>query len=140
MQSVLILCTGNSCRSQMAEAIWNKFGQGEWKASSAGSQPSGTVHPLAIEVMRELGIDLSSHHSKSVDDFKHEKFDLVVTVCDNARDACPVFAGAKETLHWPFSDPAEATGTDEEVTSVFRRVRDEIQNRIQSYLDNNPTR
>lgn len=137
MQRVLILCTGNSCRSQMAEATWQMIGGDQWKAVSAGSRPSGHVHPMAIEAMRELGVDLSSHHSKSVDDLKGQDFDLVVTVCDNARETCPVFSGAGQTLHWPFDDPAEATGTDAEKTAVFRRVRDEIKDRIQSYLDVN---
>ena len=140
MQRVLILCTGNSCRSQMAEATWEMIGSGQWKAASAGSRPSGYVHPLATEAMRELGVDLSSHRSKSVDDFKGQEFDVVVTVCDNAREACPVFPGAKQTLHWPFDDPAEAIGTDAERMAVFRRVRDEIKDRIQSYVDDNHTK
>lgn len=131
---VLILCTGNSCRSQMAEALWEQLGEGEWQSASAGSKPSGYVHPLAIQAMQELNIDLSQHQSKSLHLFQDQSFDLVVTVCDNARESCPVFPGATETLHWPFDDPADATGTDEEKMTFFRRVRDEIQQTIQNYL------
>ncbi|HSG69262.1 MAG TPA: arsenate reductase ArsC [Planctomycetaceae bacterium] len=134
MKRVLILCTGNSCRSQMAEALWEQLGEGEWESKSAGSNPSGYVHPMAIRAMRELEIDLTRHVSKSLDLFRDEAFDLVVTVCDNAKEACPVFPGAKETLHWPFDDPADATGTDAEKMSVFRRVRDEIGSKIRDYL------
>ncbi|MEQ8788596.1 MAG: arsenate reductase ArsC [Pirellulaceae bacterium] len=131
---VLILCTGNSCRSQMAEALWESLGEGQWTADSAGSKPSGYVHPLAIAAMRELGADISKSESKSLQAFEGESFDLVVTVCDNARESCPVFAGAKQTLHWPFDDPADATGTEEEKMVVFRRVRDEIQTKIREHL------
>jgi len=134
-QRVLILCTGNSCRSQMAEALWESLGHGEWKSESAGSKPSGYVHSLAIKAMHEMEIDISGNASKSLDQFKEEPFDLVVTVCDNAKESCPVFLGAKETLHWPFDDPAEATGTDDEKMVVFRRVRDEIKDKIQTYLN-----
>ena len=135
MQRVLILCTGNSCRSQMAEAHWESLGEGNWQSDSAGSKPSGYVHPLAIQAMQELDINISANTSKSLDQFKHQPFDLVVTVCDNAKESCPVFPGAKETLHWPFDDPADATGTDEEKMIVFRRVRDKIKFKIQSYLN-----
>jgi arsenate reductase len=118
----------------MAEALWRSLGQGNWRAASAGSNPAGYVHPLAIRVMRELGIDLSRNASKSLDQFVNDDFDLVVTVCDNAREACPVFHGARETLHWPFDDPADATGSEEQKLAEFRRVRDEIRDRIQQYL------
>ncbi len=131
---VLILCTGNSCRSQMAESLWESLGNGEWHSESAGSKPSGYVHPLAIRAMQELDIDISSNTSKSLDQFQNEPFDLVVTVCDNAQESCPVFPGAKQTLHWPFDDPADATGTEDEQLVFFRRVRDEIKHRIESYL------
>jgi arsenate reductase (thioredoxin) len=134
MKSVLILCTGNSCRSQMAEALWEQLGEGDWEAESAGSNPSGYVHPMAIRAMRELDIDLSRNVSKALDQFLEREFDLVVTVCDNAKESCPVFPGAKEMRHWPFDDPADATGTDAEKMEVFRRVRDEIQARIRDYL------
>lgn len=131
---VLILCTGNSCRSQMAEAFWNDLGKGQWVAVSAGSNPAGYVHPLAIEVMKETGIDLSDSRSKHLDEFGQEPFDLVVTVCDNAKESCPVFPGANEMQHWPFEDPAHAIGTDEEKLAVFRKVRDQIRERIASHL------
>ncbi|PQO33797.1 arsenate reductase ArsC [Blastopirellula marina] len=134
MKRVLILCTGNSCRSQMAEALWAKLGQGEWEAHSAGSKPSGYVHPLAIAAMQELGIDISAYQSKSAQEFQQQPFDLVVTVCDNAKETCPVYPGAKETLHWPFEDPADATGTDDEKLPTFRRIRDEIRAKIADYL------
>ena len=139
MPSVLILCTGNSCRSQMAEALWHSLGHGEWRTASAGSKPAGYVHPLAVRVMHELGIDLTGHVSKSLDRFVNEPFDLVVTVCDNAREACPVFPGAGQTLHWPFDDPAHATGTDDEKLAEFRRVRDEIRARIAQFLETGGT-
>ena len=134
MRRVLILCTGNSCRSQMAEALWESLGQGTWEADSAGSRPSGYVHPLAIRAMQELDIDIGSNTSKSLDDFRAQSFDLVVTVCDNARESCPVFSGAKQALHWPFDDPGDTTGPQEQKMAVFRQVRDEIRKRIQTYL------
>jgi len=118
----------------MAEALWRQLGEGAWESFSAGSRPSGYVHPKAIEAMRELGTDISQYRSKSVNEFHDQPFDLVVTVCDNAREACPIFPGAKETLHWPFFDPAEATGSHEEQMTVFRRVRDEISARIRGFL------
>lgn len=132
---VLILCTGNSCRSQMAEVIWNQRGEGDWQAFSAGSNPAGYVHPYAVEAMRESGLDLSQHRSKHLNEFQNEPFDLVVTVCDSARESCPVFPGAKKTLHWPFEDPAHATGTDDEKKLAFRKVRDQIEARIQEWLN-----
>jgi arsenate reductase (thioredoxin) len=131
---VLILCTGNSCRSQMAEGLWRMLGKGAWESYSAGSKPAGYVHPMAIEVMQEIGADLSQTRSKHVDEFAGQSFDLVVTVCDSAKEACPVFRGAKQMLHWPFDDPAHATGTADEIRSVFRRVRQEIADKIQAYL------
>ena len=135
MPRVLVLCTGNSCRSQMAEALWESLSQGSWQSESAGSRPAGYVHPLAIRAMQELGVDLSAHTSKSVDEFQGQDFDLVVTVCDQARESCPAFPGAQQTLHWPFDDPAGATGTDDDKMRVFRRVRDEIRQRIETYLN-----
>ena len=131
---VLILCTGNSCRSQMAEYLWNEIGEGQWEAQSAGSKPAGYVHPLAIEAMRECGSDLSDAQSKHVDQFVDQPMDLVVTVCDSAKETCPALPGATETLHWPFFDPADAEGSDEEKLAVFRKVRDQIGAQIKSYL------
>jgi arsenate reductase len=133
-KSVLILCTGNSCRSQIAEYLWNEIGAGNWQAHSAGSNPAGYVHPLAVEAMRELGQDLAGAESKHVDRFVGESIDLVVTVCDSAKETCPALPGVKETLHWPFNDPAEATGTDDEKLVVFREVRDQIRKQIADYL------
>lgn len=135
MKRVLILCTGNSCRSQMAEYLWNALGSDEWQAASAGSNPAGYVHPLAVRAMQELGIDLSAAESKHLDRFVNEPFDLVVTVCDNAREACPVFPGSGQALHWPFRDPAHAVGTDDEKMKLFREVRDEIRDKISVWLD-----
>jgi len=131
---VLILCTGNSCRSQMAEGFWRMLGKGNWESFSAGSKPAGFVHPMAIEVMQEIGVDLGQNRSKHVDEFTGQSFDLVVTVCDSAKEACPVFPGAKQMLHWPLGDPAHATGSSDEVRGEFRRVRSEIADRIQAYL------
>ncbi len=134
MKRVLILCTGNSCRSQMAEAIWRDLGGGKWLADSAGSRPTGEVHPLAIAAIEELGLPTEGLVSKSVDQFLDEPIDLAVTVCDNALEACPSLPHAAQKLHWPFEDPADATGTDHEVMGCFRRVRDEIKQAIEGYL------
>lgn len=131
---VLILCTGNSCRSQMAEGFWNAIGAGTWQADSAGSNPAGYVHPMAIEAMRDEGIDLSAARSKHLDEFQNTEFELVITVCDNARESCPTFPGAKQVLHWPFEDPAHAEGTEDEKRAAFRRIRDQIRQRIATYL------
>ena len=132
-KTVLVLCTGNSCRSQMAEVIWNQASE-NWEAFSAGSNPSGYVHPLAIEAIKELDFPVDGLESKHADLFSDKEIDLVVTVCDHAKETCPAYPGAKETLHWPFPDPADAEGTDEEKMVVFRQVRDDIQTKIQSYL------
>ena len=132
---VLILCTGNSCRSQMAEALWEAQAEGSWEAVSAGSRPAGYVHPLAVKAMSELDLDIAANESKHVDEFKDEPFDLVVTVCDSAKESCPVFPGAKQTQHWPFDDPADAQGTEDQKMEVFRRVRDEIRTRIREHLE-----
>ncbi len=135
---VLILCTGNSCRSQMAQWLWNSLANGRWQAESAGSRPAGYVHPLAIAVMQELGEDLSEAESKHVDRFAGQDIDLVVTVCDSAKESCPALPGAKQVLHWPFFDPAEAEGSEEEKLVVFRKVRDEIKAKIEDFLAQHP--
>ena len=119
----------------MAEALWNQLGQGEWKAVSAGSKPSGYVHPLAITAMESIGVDISTARSKHVDEFADKPFDLVVTVCDNAKESCPLIPNAQQTLHWPFEDPADFKGSDEERQAGFARVRDEISARISEYLE-----
>lgn len=131
---VLILCTGNSCRSQMAEAIWNHLADGKWEAVSAGSKPAGYVHQMALALLKENNLPTEGLVSKPVEEFAGQDFDLVVTVCDNAKNDCPMFAGAKLTLHWPFEDPNDAEGTDEEKKAVFQSVADLIRARISAYL------
>jgi arsenate reductase len=132
---VLILCTGNSCRSQIAEAFLKSF-DSTLEVHSAGTKPTAQVHPKAIAVMKEVGIELRGK-PKSVDHFTSQLFDYVITVCDNAKETCPVFIGkVKHRLHIGFDDPAEATGTEEEVLAIFRRVRDEIRDQFHRfYLD-----
>jgi arsenate reductase len=119
----------------MAEGFFRELGQGAWEAHSAGSSPSGYVHPKAVEAMKETGIDISAGRSKSAKEYEGQKFDLIVTVCDHANEACPYFPGASDRQHWPFDDPADAVGTDEEQMNVFRRVRDEIRETISGYLE-----
>lgn len=118
----------------MAEAIWNELGGDEWEAVSAGSKPAGYVHPMAIELLMEDKLPVDKLVSKSVEQFEGQEFDLVVTVCDNAKSDCPMFAGAKQMLHWPFEDPNDAEGTDKEKMEVFRGVADLIRARIGAYL------
>jgi arsenate reductase len=134
MKQLLILCTGNSCRSQMAEGMVNHFLGDEWQAVSGGTDPAGYVHPLAVEVMAELGIDISGQQSKSADRFRDASLDLVVTVCDDAAKNCPLWLGNGHKVHIGFEDPAKATGSDEERLAVFRHVRDEIRQRLLDYL------
>jgi arsenate reductase len=122
---VLILCTGNSARSQMAEGLLRHDAGMRFDVESAGTKPS-FVRPEATAVMRELGIDISGHRSKKVDEFEGQQFDYVITVCDNARECCPVFLGKAEKLHHNFVDPAALTGSEEERLELFRRVRDEL--------------
>lgn len=126
MTRILILCTGNSCRSQMAEGFLRSFDPA-LEVSSAGTRPAESVHPLAAAVMKEEGIDLTGASPKNVDRFLKQAFDFVITVCDSAKETCPVFTGnVRNRLHIGFDDPAEAKGTEEQVLSEFRRVRDEI--------------
>jgi len=131
--TVLILCTGNSCRSHMAEGILRAAAGDLLDVHSAGSRPAGFVHPLAIRVLDEIGIDISSHTSKHMNDFLNRNVDTVVTVCGNADQACPMFPGQVHRHHWGFEDPAHATGTDEEILNCFRRVRDEIRLVFEAY-------
>ena len=126
---VLLLCTANSCRSQMAEGFLRHFGSDKFEVFSAGSVPS-SVNPVAIEVMREAGVDISGHRSKHLDEFKGKPIDYVITVCDNAQKACPVFLGKAKKFHWPFPDPPHAQAVDEAVKDEFRRVRDMIRERF----------
>jgi arsenate reductase len=130
---VLFVCTHNSARSQMAEGLLRQLAGDRFEAFSAGTEVS-SVRPEAISVMAELGIDISNQHSKSVDEFIGQQFAWVITVCDRAREACPIFPGAEQTAHWGFDDPAEAQGTDEERLQVFRRVRDEIRDRLRMFI------
>ena len=125
-QRVLILCTGNSCRSQMAQG-WVNHELGEtWEARSAGTKPAEAVHPVAVKAMEEVGIDISTGVPERVDVYLDQPWDLVVTVCDSARETCPVFPRPVEMLHISFPDPAGAEGTDDEIMAVFRTVRDAI--------------
>ncbi|MBC7911452.1 MAG: arsenate reductase ArsC [Pyrinomonadaceae bacterium] len=131
---VLILCTGNSARSQMAEGLLRRASESVYEVYSAGTHPS-VVNPLAIEAMREKGIDISRHHSKSVDEFASQEFDYVITVCDNANENCPVFPGQTKRIHWSFDDPAAAAGNEAERLAEFRRVRDEIEARLHEFIN-----
>ena len=124
----------------MAESLWNRLGGDRWKAESAGSNPAGYVHPLAIQAMSEIGEDLSQAVSKHVDQFVSEPIELAVTVCDSAKESCPVLSGVQETLHWPFEDPADAEGSEEQQLEVFRKVRDQIRDRIEQFLSEEGTR
>jgi len=127
---VLILCTGNSCRSQMAEGWINHLLAGRWEARSAGTRPAAAVHPLAVRVMAEVGVDISGAQPEHVDAYLGQAWDLVVTVCDSARESCPMFPRPVEQIHVSFPDPAEAAGSEEERMVVFRAVRDDIRARL----------
>ena len=129
----MILCTGNSCRSHLAEGILRNTLDGSFRVESAGSKPAGFVHPLAIKVMREISIDISAHHSKHLDQFLDGHVETVITVCGNADQACPIFPGQVNRHHWGFDDPAHATGSEDEQLAVFRRVRDEIRRVFEAY-------
>ncbi len=131
--SVLILCTGNSCRSHLAEGILREAAGDLIIVHSAGSKPAGFVHPEAIAVMQEIGIDISGHTSKHLDEFLNRNITTVITVCGNADQACPIFPGQVNRHHWGFDDPAHATGTAEEVRQDFRRVRDQIRLVFEAY-------
>ncbi len=123
VQRVLVLCTGNSCRSVMAEALFNHLGKGRYEAVSAGSFPAGYVHPKSIETLKRHGIDPGQPRSKSWDEFADQPFDLVVTVCDQAAgETCPFFPGKPKKLHWSTPDPAKATGTEAEINAAFAKL------------------
>ncbi len=130
---VLVLCTGNSARSQMAEGLLRSLSEGLVEVHSAGTHPS-RVNPLAIEVMREIEIDISGHRSKSVEEFTGQHFDVEIAVCDNARESCPIFPGAPERIHWSCLDPAAVEGNEKERRRAFRAVRDDLQQRLRSLL------
>ena len=127
---VLFVCTHNSARSQMAEGLLRRFGGDRFEVYSAGTEAT-YVRPLAVRAMAEIGVDISARESKTLDRYLEESLEYVVTVCDAADEACPVFPGAKNRLHWPFEDPSGAVGSEEERLAVFRRVRDEIKARIE---------
>jgi len=130
---VLILCTGNSCRSHIAEGILRNVAGDLLDVQSAGSKPAGYVHPKAIAVMKEIGIDISGHRSKHMDEFLKKNIETVITVCGSADQACPMFPGQVNRYHWGFNDPAHATGTEDEQLAVFRRVRDEMRRVFEAY-------
>lgn len=131
--TILVLCTGNSCRSHLAEGILQKALGEDYDVRSAGSKPAGYVHPLANKVMQEIGIDISGHRSKHLEEFLKQQVETVITVCGNADQACPTFPGQANRYHWGFDDPAHATGTEEDKLRVFRRVRDEIRKVFEAY-------
>ncbi len=131
-KKILVLCTGNSARSQMGEGLFRAEGGGGFEIFSAGTKP-GSVRPEAIAVMQEIGIDLSGHRSKSVDEFSGQSFDYVVTVCDNARDACPVFPAGAQRIHWSFEDPAAVQGAELQRLAAFRRIREQIHERVRTF-------
>jgi len=130
---VLILCTGNSCRSHIAEGILRAAVGDTIEVASAGSKPAGYVHPLAIKALQEIGIDISQHRSKHLDEFKSRHVETVITVCGNADQVCPTFPGQVNRYHWGFDDPADARGSEEEKLTVFRRVRDEVRRVFEAY-------
>lgn len=132
---ILILCTGNSCRSHLAEGLLREMASDLFEVASAGSEPAGYVHPKALAVMAEIGIDLSTHRSKPLSEFLDRPVTTVITVCGKADQACPVFPGQVNRHHWPFEDPAGATGSEGEVLGVFRRVRDQIRAAFAAYVD-----
>ncbi len=134
-RKVLILCTGNSARSQMAEAIINERRGDTWEAVSAGTHPAAQVHPAAIQVLGEIGITASGAHPKHINEFTGHTFDMVITVCDDAAENCPVWPGQGKRVHIGFPDPAKTVGTNEEVRAVFRGVRDDIAQKILPHLD-----
>lgn len=132
---ILILCTGNSCRSQMAEGILRAAAGDIVEVRSAGSKPTGYVHPLAERAMAETGIDITGQTSKSLNEFLHEPIETVITICPEAEKGCPVFPGEIARLHWPFDDPAQAVGTEQEQMEVFRRVRDEMRTAFEKFAN-----
>lgn len=132
---ILILCTGNSCRSHLAEGLLRHVAGDILEVASAGSKPAGYVHPLGIKAMAEIGIDIAAHTSKHMNDFLVRDVETVITVCGNADQACPMYPGQLNRHHWPFDDPAHATGSEEEIMNVFRRVRDEIKAVFTAYAD-----
>ena len=134
LKLVLFLCTGNACRSQMAQVIMNHLGKGRFEAFSAGSMPAGYVHPEALRTLEEMHLETQGLRSKSWQEFKGQPFDFVITLCDRAKDSCPVWSGQRYTAHWPFKDPVEVVGTDEEKRKAFHELFDALQARIRRFL------
>jgi arsenate reductase (thioredoxin) len=134
MQRVLILCTGNSARSQMAEGLLRHDGGNSFDVSSAGTKPT-RVRPEAVTAMREIGIDISGHRSKSVEQFAGQPFDYVITVCDNAKETCPVFPAQTKRIHWSIEDPAALQGSEDERMAAFRHARDELRERLRGFVE-----
>jgi arsenate reductase len=134
MKRVLFLCTGNSARNQMSETLLRDLGGDQFEVYSAGTHPSSEVNPFAIQVLKEIGVSVEGLHTKKVNQFSSQPFDLVVTVCDNARQECPFFPNAKEMRHWSLEDPASFEGTYEETLIVFREIRDEIMKKIKTQI------
>jgi len=134
---ILILCTGNSCRSQMAEGFLKSFDP-NLEVYSAGTHPAAQVHPKTVEIMKEVNLDLTQHYPKDVDKFLDEDFDYVITVCDNAKERCPVFSGKiRNKLHFGFEDPAEASGSEDEIRLFYRKIRNEIKIKFEKFYINN---
>ena len=131
---IIVICTGNSCRSQMAEAWVNFLAPSRIGALSAGTNPTGYVHPKAIDVMNEVGIDMGEFKSKSVSQFIDREFDYVITVCDDAAEHCPTFPGSGKRIHWPFEDPASFVGSEDEVKDTFRKTRNDIRTKVDEFL------
>ena len=131
---MLILCTGNSCRSQMAEGLFGWLASDRVEAFSAGVEPQGYVHPFSIHVMQEIGVDISQARSKSVDEFIDQPFDFVITVCDYAAETCPVFPNATKRIHWPIDDPFTVVGDEAARLEAYRRARNELRQRIETFL------
>lgn len=134
MPRILILCTGNSARSQIAEGLFRHLGGKEFEVFSAGTHPAGMVHPLAVEAMKQRGIDISAQRSKSMSEFDGQQFDYVITVCDDAYQECPVYPGAKRQLHWSTPDPSFVTGTEEQRLQAFRETVATLEKRINEFL------
>ena len=134
-KKIIVICTGNSIRSQIAEGFLKKY-RSNWEIRSAGTNPKG-LNPIAVMVMTEKGIDISDQKSKGVENFLGENFDYVITVCNNAKESCPLFPGKAKLIHWNFEDPAEVEGSIDEKLFAFRKVRDKIEEKIKEFIENN---
>ena len=134
-KKIIVICTGNSIRSQIAEGFFKKY-RSNWEIRSAGTNPKG-LNPITVDVMMEKGIDISDQKSKGVENFLGENFDYVITVCNNAKESCPLFPGKAKLIHWNFEDPAEVEGGINEKLFAFRKVRDKIEEKIKEFIENN---